>query len=404
MGKKEDKIFKPLPCYKNDILAIEAWLEEMAAEGYMPKKFKNYGVVFTAQTPAKVRYRLLVEPKSGAMDTVDHLAKDAPTPADNYIALQEQNGWRYIAKYNKFLLFMAADSAVPEPKRDVCAAVSQAKRHLLWEIAPIVLISAALFLWMYVEGILGLLVFVKSSSWYILILAVVWLTALFSAFWTNHRINNLCSAYGGHVSQPDWRDTAQAYQTRHRLMHILSNGLLIVILLIMLPIPWGEGEVPLEEYPDPIPFPLIQDIVAPELQAQCSYHTYVVHEQDLLAPVMLEVTQRGRIAFGEDSYYGTILDIEYYQTVAPWVATQIAKEFFKYDRATFYYHDSVIHEKMLSVQGAAYAAAYEMLSATVVVLAQDSEVIRILIYDINDFGGLSVEDIAQRYADALWGV
>ena len=35
---KERKIYRILPCYRNDILAIEAWLEDMAAEGYMLKK------------------------------------------------------------------------------------------------------------------------------------------------------------------------------------------------------------------------------------------------------------------------------------------------------------------------------------------------------------------------------
>ena len=38
---KERKIYRILPCYRNDILAIEAWLEDMAAEGYMLKKFNG---------------------------------------------------------------------------------------------------------------------------------------------------------------------------------------------------------------------------------------------------------------------------------------------------------------------------------------------------------------------------
>ncbi|MBO5429268.1 MAG: DUF2812 domain-containing protein, partial [Peptococcaceae bacterium] len=46
---KERKIYRILPCYRNDILAIEAWLEDMAAEGYMLKKFNGIRVAFTEQ-------------------------------------------------------------------------------------------------------------------------------------------------------------------------------------------------------------------------------------------------------------------------------------------------------------------------------------------------------------------
>jgi len=116
---KERKIYRILPCYRNDILAIEAWLEDMAAEGYMLKKFNGIRVAFTEQEPMHVRYRLLLAPKGGIMDVIDHLAKDTPTVEENFIAVQEVNGWHHIARHGMFLVFVAKKAETPEPERDV---------------------------------------------------------------------------------------------------------------------------------------------------------------------------------------------------------------------------------------------------------------------------------------------
>ncbi|MBQ2777867.1 MAG: DUF2812 domain-containing protein, partial [Peptococcaceae bacterium] len=116
---KERKIYRTLPCYRNDILAIEAWLEDMAAEGYMLKKFNGTRVAFTEQEPMHVRYRLLLAPKGGIMDVIDHLAKDTPTAEENFIAVQEVNGWHHIARHGMFLVFVAKKAETPEPERDV---------------------------------------------------------------------------------------------------------------------------------------------------------------------------------------------------------------------------------------------------------------------------------------------
>ena len=111
---KERKIYRTLPCYRNDILAIEAWLEDMAAEGYMLKKLFLSIAIFVECEPTKVRFRLLPKPANKLLDM-----GGVPTVQENFIALRELEGWRHVASTSYYFVFYTKNTALPEPERDL---------------------------------------------------------------------------------------------------------------------------------------------------------------------------------------------------------------------------------------------------------------------------------------------
>ena len=121
--KKEQRIFQVLPCYREDILALEAWLENMAAEGYMLKKFRWNGAVFVECEPVQVRYRFLPAPENKLINMGE------PTERDNFIARHGENEWAYITSSGSLFVFLCRKAEIPEPKRETV-------RNMRWKDPP----------------------------------------------------------------------------------------------------------------------------------------------------------------------------------------------------------------------------------------------------------------------------
>ena len=140
---KERKIYRILPCYRNDILAIEAWLEDMAAEGYMLKKIFLSIAIFVECEPTKVRFRLLPKPANKLLDM-----GGVPTVQENFIALRELEGWRHVASTSYYFIFYTKNAALPEPERDLYEIASEcyheAKKRLVNVVATMICSMATL--------------------------------------------------------------------------------------------------------------------------------------------------------------------------------------------------------------------------------------------------------------------
>ncbi len=116
------KVFT-FPCNENDIKAIESWLEDLAAEGYLIDKSLPAGIIhFSEQDPVQVRYCLLFTP--------DYKHKQEITAHEqNMIDEQVSAGWEYIVKYGKYLIFMTESMEIAKPVQDFYAAVKDAKKE-----------------------------------------------------------------------------------------------------------------------------------------------------------------------------------------------------------------------------------------------------------------------------------
>lgn len=85
-----------------DFYAYEAWLEDLAQEGFFPVSFNSYWAKFRQDTPKKMKYRIEI-PKY--FNT---------TPPKALLEERQQQGWTFVAPYYQkgFLWCSAEENAV----------------------------------------------------------------------------------------------------------------------------------------------------------------------------------------------------------------------------------------------------------------------------------------------------
>ena len=80
------------PCPDYDLEGWQSWLEDLAAEGYLPEKFGTTFTYFNKSEPKTIRYRLQPLPK-----------KKTPPPEE--LSLAEEYGWTYVGTHRYFAVF-----------------------------------------------------------------------------------------------------------------------------------------------------------------------------------------------------------------------------------------------------------------------------------------------------------
>ena len=116
------KVFT-FPCNENDIKAMESWLEDLAAEGYLIDKSLPAGIIhFSEQDPVQVRYCLLFTPEYKQK-------REITANEQKVIEEQVSAGWEYVVKYGKYLVFMTENMEIAKPVQDFYAAVQDAKQE-----------------------------------------------------------------------------------------------------------------------------------------------------------------------------------------------------------------------------------------------------------------------------------
>ena len=93
------------PCPDYDIEGWQAWLEDMAKEGYRPDSFGTIFAYFKKSEPKSIRYRLQPRPKQ-------------KTPAPEELALAEEYGWKYLGNHRCFAVFSTEDANTRELDTD----------------------------------------------------------------------------------------------------------------------------------------------------------------------------------------------------------------------------------------------------------------------------------------------
>ena len=393
---KERKIYRTLPCYRNDILAIEAWLEDMAAEGYMLKKFNGTRVAFTEQEPMHVRYRLLLAPKGGIMDVIDHLAKDTPTAEENFIAVQEVNGWHHIARHGMFLVFVAKKAETPEPERDVQNELNKVLKNTRNSAITIGAIWMILLLHFFFKRELFLLNIIRIGTCFYLFLLLIIVYQIWEAIST-HRIQK---RFSYRIELDDWRDDTK-YKRRNLLDSIASTLIIAGFIVLWLNVLFLAIDKPNAFGKADVPFPLLADIT-PELTPGVNGYLRVDKEFDILAPVIICTDENNALFDGGERVFSGWMEIEYYETLSPWIARHLATE--------YAYDDGALHRRYgvgnkpevqeLHGLGVDYACTYETY-VPVLILVEDNKIIHINFNNQNDTTFLTVDKLAPIYADYL---
>ena len=202
------------PCNENDIKAMESWLEDMAAEGYLIDQLLPAGIIhFSEQEPIQVRYCLLFTP--------DYKKKREITAHEQKVIDEQMRaGWEYAAKYGKYLIFMTDDDEVAEPVQDFDEILRVAKQEQkMWYINDLLLL------------VVLMIAVLPKIRWFSLVDFVVPFGILMSIVLRAINANELKKLQlkivsGTYVTQKtDWKTNAGKY----RVMNMFGIGSVILM-------------------------------------------------------------------------------------------------------------------------------------------------------------------------------
>lgn len=329
MEKEAKRLCRPIPCPDYDIEGTESWLSHMAAEGlHLAKDGFFLGFAAFEQGPKRaVRYRLSAAPKQPGFFS------EYRTPSDEEQELAEGLGWEFVDSRGQFYIWRCADPEAPELNTDTevqAFALNKALGRVRGE-----LISSLLLFLLYLADIAldyGLLTLLLGSGMpleviLILVLPLVFLSSIGATVHLS-RLKKRLRETGGPEPGRDWRRGRVGYWVK-------KTGciLAVILLLLFLFTRWGaaaEGkyEHPLSDFAGELPFAAMADLAEGSYEP-LDYGFSNTYEQAscLLAPRVIHWDETARILGpgGEELSGG--LEVHYYETAAPWLARQLAREY-----------------------------------------------------------------------------
>lgn len=394
---KDDKsklYYRPPPCPAYDIEGTESWLESMAERGYFLTSdgfFLGFGI-FERRTPARVRYRLQSSMSPGGL-------YDDNAPDDEAVEISQALGWRYIANRGRFYIFTSQDIQAAElntdPQVQALALDIVRKRErgdllltMLWlAVCPIVWIRFKIFT--------GAIAIGTVLSLYGALLVLWAICASFAKVLHLHRLKKRLSAGGALDHKKNWQTRA----TRYRVGNILFLVLIIAWFAVFM-YRWGhstDGRMKLEDYSGELPFATIADL-APggefSLRDFGSYSNMIDISSDLLAPTIISMFQTASVRLDDGTLLDGGLDVEYFETVSPWIARQIARELQSQDKSDYRDSYALLETPDLNAD---YAVAYESLFTTLI-LVDGNRVIRIAFYQTSNNYTMPTQEWMQIFA------
>lgn len=318
------KIHKLVPCAHYDVERIESWLTDMAAEGlHMVKEPVFCGFfAFESGDPRDVRYRL--EPKQAVIDN------EKPDADAN--AFYAEYGWEYVIDYGLFYIYRSISPDAREMNTDPQVQAVAMKGIFKQLVGPLLICIMTLRngVSRITGGIIRFFVTfgITYAGGYFLVIfgaAVLTIIRLVHLLRLRQKLKNDIPL----DHKKPWRK--QAFFSR--LSKFIGWGFYIFILVVMLT-QCTQGftdNLQIGQFTGDPPFITISDL-CPDgsytLNNGDVYNTVAVDES-ILAPIYMEWHEDASIVAPDGKTIGGRLDVIYYEVKTPWIAEQLAKEFYK---------------------------------------------------------------------------
>lgn len=319
------KVYRLPPCPAYDVEGMESWLSEMSAKGlHLCKDGFFAGIAtFSKGSPQEMEYRLQATSKSTGLWA---------QPDQEAIATAKKGGWEYVAARGDFYIYRSPKpEAKLDAKPDAIKIIGRRQRgsiisyFILAVSLPLFALQGKVFLTMVNAGTgfilfgLALLIWIFARS----LVRVVQLRKL--------RKNLLAQ---GAPDQPrDWRKKAGRY--------LVSKALLGILVAVWIGILFHRASVadkkilPLADYVGKPPFATMVDL-APlgeyHLNDELGLPNTIREWQDWLAPSALEWQEIAKVNLPDGTTVSGALFVNYYETVSPWFARTLAKEYLRSDK------------------------------------------------------------------------
>jgi len=377
MGKEINKKYvKLIPCPDYDIEGMESWLSDMAASGLMLRKngfFAGFAF-FEKCVPCKVRYRLQVTSEKKSF-----LSDDNGEPNDELIEITRHYGWEYVAKRGKFHIYRTRDSEARElntdPEVQAMAIKEVQRRERRGAISSV--ISTLIVLLINFKGCI-LLTTLAIGSYLSLfgIMLLLWsfINLIIGAIHMG-RLRKKLITYGTLDHNKPWKGKTRIYHMSRVLLPILTIVWLGMLLCEVIDYDKGIRKISLYSYEGQVPFATMKDFAPGGTYSMSDYGeltNYIRQGQDWLAPDMVEWKETASITFPDGSRVSGMWMVDYYETAAPWLARQVARESFIRDKLRGHFDKEKLQFPEIEAD---YAVLYSSIGIPTVIIQRDRVVV-----------------------------
>ncbi len=397
-AEKPKRIYKMPQCPVYDITGMENWLEEMAAQGFMLKRFfTNLIAVFEVKEPKKLRYAL-TSLSSNAFSVPD--LDPSLEQLKDYCA---DFGWQYVDHRGSFCIFVTDDENAVELHTDsdveamMLERIQNEKKHSL--ILPVLWFFYIAFQIVY-NGFWRSVIHIGSELYLLafLVLAFLVVDTILEFRYLRSMRNALQNGEGLPISR-----NSKLYQPRIVLMFLSAVLLLTMAGAAYYAETTSKNKIPLASFSAEIPVPTITDMVQGETYIatdHSEYANYITFDTDLLAPVYIRFDQTGEVfRHGVCQFAGTI-SVEYIEARTPLLARQIAEEYHKQETKRWGKRYKIYEPLELPELDVDYAVAYKHILPAFI-LVEENKMVFVYYHQTDGEVDITLDKIAAMYADSL---
>lgn len=349
------------PCPVYDIAGMEAWLEDMAKEGYLLARdgfFLGFAD-FEVAKPVPMKYRLQAAPKARS-------AFDEGEPDAEEMELSEALGWEYVARRGDFHIYRSADPAARELNTDPhvqAMALNEVMRRSRSNTLAVIIET---IFWFVVYPVLLMDFRVVTFSTVIgtglgAFILFVFIWSFFQRFSKARRLKALRDKLRlgeSATGKADWRKGALRYRITH-VSHKLCIAALSIAIVCVAITNYADGnDIPFSQLDREPPFATMADFCPDAEYTPNSHMSYLgLNTAEIwhaaIAPENWYWRESAGLKLDGLSFSGSLY-VNYHETVSPLLARAMAWEYHMENRRDKYYEELSLPEL-----GVDYAIAYQ---------------------------------------------
>ncbi len=396
--KKKKRIYRlpPIPAY--DIEGTESWLESMAKQGWFLSGSGFFAgvAIFEKGEPKAIRYRLDAAPKSTGV-----WSDGGGEPDEEARAISEALGWKYVASRGNFYIYSSDDPAAQEFNTDPqvqALALDLVRRRERASLVSTIIWAAIYPLCMAYGSVLMMMIALGTGLFLLGALLVTWAAcrSLVQVLHL-HKLQKQMRSGEPLTHKKDWRKRAVWHKAEPFLFFVLALAWGTGLFQVWSANVTEEKQQDLKTYRQELPFGTMEALIP---GAEFEWDDFglgntIEVNSDILAPEVITLSQFGTLSLEDGTSIEGALYVDYFETLTPWMAKELAREYQVYDR-----HKNRRHYQTLQLPdlGVDYAAAYTAIFPTVI-LTEDNRMIRISFHQYSDRNTMPLEEWAVILAE-----
>ena len=384
------KSYRLPPCSFFDVEGIESWLSDMALDGYILEKdgFKGGFTVFEKREPENLRYRLTV------VGNGTRSATDEDRPEWEERIYYKEHGWDYRATYSGFHIYRTADPDAAElhTEPEVQALTfSRLRKQFLGLLIYRILLA---LLPLYICCVNMVSTMLRMRSWVVMLFlgCMLWMIVdTVREALILRRVQHKLKTGIELDRTRDWRKNSRKYTAKGIITNTAAIFLLVGMVLYHVSYKPDKNMLPLAEFKGEIPFATVADFVPNDEYFRDNFSSNKFKKwNDIIATVCIVWDEGARIYFDDGGEYGCLLQAEYYEMAAPWMARLLAKEYTALNLRGYEFFE-------IDVPEADYAIMYYDYANVPNIVIQDEN--RVVYTRISELGVFSQADYAVEITD-----